>query len=202
MSATSKGSSTAAFTVRRKQQFRLPAQTERKLQRGVCSRKLKVKTEGQESAWNTPHLTEAINMSSATEFTIQMEDQPGTLGEFCRALADRDVNIIGFQSNPGSQGRSLLHMVTDNRTATKAVLENGRLNFTETEVAQVNLSNRVGALAKVSSRLGDAGINIDYSYCGIEPTTKAPLLFLGVAEVGKAMKILDQAAKAVGAGVT
>ena len=141
-------------------------------------------------------------MSSVTEFTIQMEDQPGTLGELCRALADRDVNIIGFQSNPGSQGRSLVHVVTDNRTATKAVLENGRLNFTETEVAQLKLSNRVGALAKASSRLGDAGINIDYLYCGIEPTTKAPLLFLGVAEVGKAMKILDQAAKAVGAGVT
>jgi hypothetical protein len=141
-------------------------------------------------------------MSFATEFTIQMQNQPGTLGEVCRALADHDVNIIGFQSNPESQGRSLVHMVTDNRTATKEVLENGRLNFTETEVAQVKLPNRIGALAKASSRLADAGINIDYGYCGIEPTTNTPLLFLGVAEVGKAMKILDQAAKAVGAGVT
>lgn len=141
-------------------------------------------------------------MPFATEFTIQMQDQAGALGGVCRALADRDINIIGFQLNPESQGRSLVHMVTDNRSATKAVLENGRLNFTETEVAQVKLPNRVGALAKATSRLADAGINIDYGYCGIEPTTNTPLLFLGVAEVGKAMKILDQAAKAVGAGVT
>lgn len=141
-------------------------------------------------------------MSFATEFTIEMQNRPGTLGEVCRALADRDVNIIGFQSNRESQGKSLVHIVTDNQTATKAVLENGRLKFTETEVAQVKLPNRVGALAKASSRLADAGINIDYGYCGIEPTTNAPLLFLGAAEVGKAMKILDQAAKAVGAGVT
>jgi len=141
-------------------------------------------------------------MSFATEFTIQMHDQPETLGEVCRALADRDVNIIGFQSHPESRGRSLLRMVTDNRTVTKAVLENGRLNFTETEVAQVKLPNRAGALAKASSRLGEAGINIDYGYCGIEPTTNTPLLFLGVADVSKAMKILDQAAKAAGAGVT
>jgi hypothetical protein len=166
-------------------------------------RKLKVKKEkGKKSGWNRPHLTEVIDMSFATEFTIQMPDQPGSLGEVCRALADRDVNIIGFQSNPESQGRSLVRMVTDNRTTTKAVLENGRLNFTETDVAQVNLPNRVGALAKASSRLGEAGINIDYGYCGIEPRTNTPLLFLGVADVGKAMKILDQAAKAVGAGVT
>jgi hypothetical protein len=134
-------------------------------------------------------------MPFATEFTIQMQDQSGTLGELCRALADRDVNIISFQSNPEPQGRSLVHMVTDDRTATKAVLENERLIFTETEVAQVKFT-------KAFSRLGDAGINVNYGYCGIEPTTNAPLLFLGVAEVGKAMKILDQAAKAAGAGAT
>jgi len=141
-------------------------------------------------------------MSLATEFTIQMHNQPGALGEVCRALADRDVKIVGFQSNLESQGRRLVHMVTDNRTATKAVLENERLNFKETEVVQVKLPNRVGALAKASSRLADVGINIDYGYCGIEPSTNTPLLFLGVAEVGKAMKVLDQAAKAVGPGVT
>jgi hypothetical protein len=141
-------------------------------------------------------------MSFATEFTIQTQNQPGALGDVCRALADHDVNIVAFQSNPESQGRSLVHLVTDNRTATKEVLQNGRLNFTETEVAKVKLPNRVGALAKASSRLADGGINIDYGYCGIDPTTNTPLLILGVAEVGEAMKILDQAAKAVGAGVT
>ncbi len=141
-------------------------------------------------------------MAFATEFTIQIDDQPGTLAEVCRELADRDVNIIGFQSNPVTEGKSLVHMVTDNRTATKAALENGRLNFSEIEVAQVKLPNRVGALAKASSRLADAGIYIEYGYCGIEPATNTPVLFLGVAEVGKATKILDQAAKAVGAGVT
>ena len=141
-------------------------------------------------------------MSFATEFTIQTQNQPGALGDVCRALADHDVNIVAFQSNPESQGRSLVHLVPDNRTATKEVLQNGRLNFTETEVAKVKLPNRVGALAKASSRLADGGINIDYGYCGIDPTTNTPLLILGVAEVGEAMKILDQAAKAVGAGVT
>ncbi len=141
-------------------------------------------------------------MSFATEFTIQMQDRPGALGEVCRALADRDVNIIGFQSSPESAGKSLVHMVTDNRTATKSVLENGRVNFTETEVAQVKLPNVVGALAQSAVRLGDAGININYGYCGIDPARNTPLLFLGVEEVGKAAKILDQAAKAVGVGAT
>ncbi len=29
-----------------------------------------------------------------------MEDQPGTLGKICRALADGKVNILAFQSIP------------------------------------------------------------------------------------------------------
>ena len=141
-------------------------------------------------------------MPFTTEFTIQMRDRPGVLGEVCRALADREVNILGFQSIPASEGRSLVRMVTDDRTTTKAVLESDRLDFTETEVAQVKLPNRVGALAQAALRLGDAGINIDYGYCGIDPAKNTPMLFLGVAEVGKAAKILDQAAKAVGVGAT
>jgi hypothetical protein len=39
-------------------------------------------------------------------------------------------------------------------------------------------------------------ININYGYCGTEPSTNATFLILGVAEVGKAVKILEQAASA------
>jgi len=50
-----------------------------------------------------------------------------------------------------------------------------------------------------ASRLGEANINIQYAYCGVEPRTNASLLIFGVAEVGKAAAILDQTA-AVAAG--
>ena len=44
-------------------------------------------------------------MPKTTEFNIQMEDRPGTLAKFSRALADKGVNILGFQSFP-AQGKS------------------------------------------------------------------------------------------------
>jgi len=53
-----------------------------------------------------------------------------------------------------------------------------------------------GSLGRASSRLGDAGININYGYCGTEPNTNATFLIFGVADVGKAVKILEQAAAA------
>ena len=54
-------------------------------------------------------------------------------------------------------------------------------------------------MARVAPRLGEANINIQYAYCGVEPRTNASLLIFGVAEVGKAAAILDQTA-AVAAG--
>src|SRR5438552_11488301 len=83
----------------------------------------------------------------------------------CRALADRKVNILAFQSIPG-EGTSLVRLVVDNPTTAKTVLDKQGLSYTETEVAQVKLAHRPGELARAASRLGDANININYAYAG------------------------------------
>jgi len=134
-------------------------------------------------------------MPSNKEFAIRMEDRPGTLGKVCRALADRGVNILAFQSTL-SEGKGLVHMVVDNPTSAKTVLDTERLTYSEREVAQVKLPHRPGELARAASRLGEANININHSYSGLEPGTNTPLLIFGVADVGRAVTILDQTATA------
>ena len=134
-------------------------------------------------------------MPTSKEFAIRMEDRPGTLGKVCRALADRGVSILAFQSFP-SGGESLVRLVVDNPTTAKTVLDAQRLSYTEAEVAQVKLPHRPGELARAASRLGDANININYAYGGVEPGTNVPLVFFGVVEVGRAVAILDQVAAA------
>src|SRR5207302_7212324 len=134
-------------------------------------------------------------MPTSTEFVIRLDDQPGTLGKVCRVLAERGVNILAFQSFP-SEGKSLVRLVLDNPTTARNVLDTARLSYTEAEVAQVKLPHRPGELARAASRLGDANININYAYCGVEPGTNVPLLVFGVAEVGRAVTILDQTAAA------
>src|SRR5437660_3159041 len=130
-------------------------------------------------------------MPTSKELTIRLEDRPATLGNACRALADRKVNILAFQSIPG-EGTSLLRLVVANPTTAKTVLDKQGLSYTETEVAQVKLAHRPGELARAASRLGDANININYAYCGIDPSTDAPLLIVGVKEVGQAVTRLVQ----------
>jgi hypothetical protein len=135
-------------------------------------------------------------MPIAKEFTIRQEDKPGTLGKLCQALADKNINILAFQSFPIEKGKSSIHFVFDNHTAAKAVLDQQRADYTETDVAHVKLAHRPGELGRVASRLGEAGININYGYCGAEPATNSSILIFGVADAGKAAKVLEPAAAA------
>ena len=108
------------------------------------------------------------------------------------------MNILAFQACP-AEGKSLVRMVVDNPTTAKTVFDSEHLPATEVEVAQVKLPHRPGELARAAIKLGEANININYCYCGIEPGTNASLLIFGVAEASKAASILEQAgAKAKG----
>ena len=134
-------------------------------------------------------------MPTIKEINVQLENQPGTLAKLCKALNEHRVNIIAFQASTAER-RSQLHLIVDNPSAAKSVLDAEGLTHTETEIAQVALPNRAGELARVASQLAEANININYAYAGLEPRTNAPLAFLGVAEVGRAAKLLDQSATA------
>lgn len=134
-------------------------------------------------------------MATSTEFVIRMEDRPGTLGKLARRLADRGVNVLALQSFP-AEGKSQVRLVVDEASKAKTVLDSDSVSYTEEKVAQVALPHRPGELARAASQLGEANININYLYCGIEPRTNQPLLIFGVADVDKASTILDKVATA------
>ena len=132
-------------------------------------------------------------MPTNKEFTIRMEDRPGTLGKVSKALADQQVNIVAFQSFPSTaKGESTVRMIFDNPARAKTVLDAQGVNYEEKEVARITLPNRPGELARAAISLGEADINIDYAYSGVDPDTDDPLLFFGVNDVSKAASILDQ----------
>jgi hypothetical protein len=134
-----------------------------------------------------------VVMPKLTEFALQLEDRPGTLGKFSQALADQGVNIIAFEAFPLEGQSSTVRIVVDNPAAARTVLNNQKISHKESEVAQAKLANRPGELARAASRLGEANININYAYCGAETGTNVPVLIFGVADANRATKILDEA---------
>src|SRR6266446_4198774 len=135
-------------------------------------------------------------MPITKEFTIRLEDRPGTLGKLCQALAEGGVNILAYQQFLHEKGKGSVRLVVDNPDNTKATLDRQRADYKEAEVAKVMLANRPGELARVASRLGDQGININYGYSGAEPGANPSFLILGVADAGKAVKLIEKAAAA------
>ena len=68
-------------------------------------------------------------MPIANEFTINLEDRPGTLGKLCQALAEQNVNILAFHSCPVEKGRSVVRLLLDNPTSAKAALDRQRADY-------------------------------------------------------------------------
>jgi hypothetical protein len=132
-------------------------------------------------------------MPRVKEFTVTIEDKPGALGRCFFALAQRGINVLAFQSYV-EEGESLARFVVDDPTAAKAVLGSLRMIFEETEAAVVRLPHRPGALGRAAARLGEAQVNIDYSYCGLEPGSAQALLVFGIDNLSKAAKALDELA--------
>ena len=105
------------------------------------------------------------------------------------------MNIVAFQAAPLDRN-NLVRFVVNNPVTAKKVLDNQGLSYSEADVAQVKLPHRPGELARVASQLGEADININYAYGGVDLTTNAPVLIFGVSEVERAAAILDRAAAA------
>jgi hypothetical protein len=129
------------------------------------------------------------------EFTVLLEDRPSTLGNVCRALAERGVNILALQSFP-TGGKIVTRFIVDDPPTAKTVLVKEGLTYAEAEIVHAKIAHRPGEIARVASRLGEANISINYAYCGLEPGTNAPLVFFGVADVERAATILKRAAAA------
>ena len=132
-------------------------------------------------------------MPKAKEFTVTIEDKPGALGKCFLALAERGVNILAFQSYV-EEGESLARLVVDDPASAKAVLGGLRMIFEETEVAVTRLAHRPGELGRAAARLGEKEINIDYSYCGLEPGSERALVVFGVDNLTSAVNVLDKLA--------
>ena len=132
-------------------------------------------------------------MAKAKEFTVTIADKPGALGKCFLALAERGVNILAFQSYV-EERESLVRFLVDDPATAKTVLGSLRMIFEETDVAVVRLAHRPGELGRAASRLGEKQININYTYCGLEPGSTLVLVVFGVDNLTTAANLLDKLA--------
>jgi hypothetical protein len=95
--------------------------------------------------------------------SIQLTNKPGDLARVAEALARRGVNIKAL-AGLSIDGVAMTRILPDDIVAARSAFETANIRFRESEVHLVLLENKAGVLANVTSRLGDAGVNLEAIY--------------------------------------
>ena len=119
----------------------------------------------------------------ATEFTIVLEDRPGTLAGLCTVLGDGQVNIGAIQGTSG-EGQAFVRLVADDAERAARVLATAGIPARRREVLVVRVLDEPGMLADVALVMSRAGINIDAVYV----TTRGHIV-LGVDDLDGAIQV-------------
>lgn len=104
-----------------------------------------------------------IKASKAKQISFVTSDEIGILARVSGIIAAAKVNINAL-SACSMQDKGYFMIVTDNNVQAKKVLTNAGFQVSEENVVLVEISNRVGQMQKVASKIAAAGINISYAY--------------------------------------
>jgi hypothetical protein len=129
-------------------------------------------------------------MHLETQFSIFMVNKPGVLAQLLNVLADNKINIVAI-TMMDSVEHGVMRMVGEGSDKIRDILKKMNMQFSESQVLCVNLPNHAGAFADVTNKLSKAHINISYAYCTAGAKGGRTTGVLKVADVKKAMKILE-----------
>jgi hypothetical protein len=99
----------------------------------------------------------------AIEFTVKLEDRPGTLAALGELLGEADINIEAIRGAP-IEGKIVVNFVADDPDKTATALKAANIQHTTREVLIVNILDQPGTLGDVARVMASAGINIDAVY--------------------------------------
>jgi hypothetical protein len=127
-------------------------------------------------------------MERVTELFVVVENRPGALGDLLGHLNKEKINIeaIGLFQDIAKIS------VSDVDRGMKALIR-GNFQVERREVIRIDLDNKPGSFAFVVSRLGAAGINIDYCYGTVGKGQKSATVMLDVEDLDTAMSVLQGA---------
>jgi hypothetical protein len=121
---------------------------------------------------------------------VRLKNEPGSLAGLAAKLGEHGIDIRTIGAGAvGSYGCVVLS--TNNDSAARDVLKRARYTFVEGEVLNVAIEDRPGALAHLTGRLGEAGVNIT----GVVVLSRHQ----GKAELAVTVDDVDAARRVIGA---
>jgi len=129
-------------------------------------------------------------MYVTTQFSVFMVNKPGVLARVLGEFARAKVNITAI-TMMDSVEHGVMRAVFASPEKARDVFSKLNMPYNETEVLCVNLANQSGALAAVAEKLAKNHMNIAYAYCTAGAKGGRTTGVLKVADVKRAMKIIQ-----------
>ncbi len=128
-------------------------------------------------------------MAVTKQLSVLVENKRGALAEVCTKLAEKAVNILGLMA-PEQMGEAPVRLVVNSIETAKKVFDGMGLKYSEEDVISAHLSDRPGALGKLTRKLADHGVDVKYAYGSILKSAGAAIVILAVSDVDAADKIV------------
>jgi len=129
-------------------------------------------------------------MQITKQLALFLENRPGMLARVCDALSEAKINIYAI-STSDTVDHSVVRMVVSDPAKALFVFEEHGTLVVEDDVLMITGDNKPGSLARISQKLADAKVNIEYAYCATPPDAKKGLLIVRVSDAKKALKVLN-----------
>ena len=128
------------------------------------------------------------------DLKVTLENRPGTLADLSEALGRAGVNIEGIcgfaREVKGSEDREFVthvaHILVYDASKAEKALKNADIKIEDSrEALVIDIMDRPGALAAMTRRMADAGINIDFFY-----NATRTRIVLGVSDPERALTLV------------
>ena len=129
-------------------------------------------------------------MDIVRQFSIFMVNKPGVLAHVLGEFARAKINIVAMTMVDSAE-HGVMRVVFGSPKKAVELVKKLNMQYSEADVLRVNLTNKSGALAAVAEKLAKSHINISYAYCTAGARGGRTTGILKVADVKKAMRILE-----------
>ena len=123
------------------------------------------------------------------QISVFIDNQPATLAEMTRALADRNINLRAF-SLAETRDFGTTRIIVADVDACIEVLKGAGYHFIETDVLAVEVADRPGGMADVLECIASEHISVEYAYAMTEKREGSAVIILRVDNPGKAIMAL------------
>jgi hypothetical protein len=129
-----------------------------------------------------------VRVAIVTQLKIALENRPGALAQLCSELAKKAVNINAIDASEAKPVGAVRLLVNQLDTA-KRVCDALGVKYVEEHVLAVNIGDRPGSLGRLTRKLAEKGINVEYLYGTVEKGARRALIVLGVSDVEAAARV-------------